>query len=336
MSTIIHQSPRDILALVQDRLQQLGSRSDRTGLHWQCPIHDDHTPSLSLSPGANGLRIKCWAGCSHRDILSVLGLHNWELNWEYTRRDETIRPWEPSVRIDRPLAGQRNRQRQVAAGLRGGALTKFLTDCFGEAIMDRPVEYPIKDGWAKWVYCHADGSVAYEKFRYVDPLIRRRRFVIRSRSDGAKWVWRRLGEPLLYRGEHLAHIERSDPLIIVEGEKDVNSLESLAKRTEWANSRGYVPRSIGFHPPILGHFLTSGGCSSWQDSFGQFFADRAEVWLWPDADPAGESLIPRVRHSIPHVRVLQGYPGGAKDTSEWMEQGWELGQMMAYARSHAD
>ncbi|MEI8221886.1 MAG: CHC2 zinc finger domain-containing protein, partial [bacterium] len=44
-----------------------------------CPAHDDSNPSLSLSPGKNGLTVwKCFAGCSQADVQDALhGLGLW-------------------------------------------------------------------------------------------------------------------------------------------------------------------------------------------------------------------------------------------------------------------
>ena len=38
----------------------------------RCPVHDDHTPSLSLADGKRGLLLRCWAGCDVRDVLAEL------------------------------------------------------------------------------------------------------------------------------------------------------------------------------------------------------------------------------------------------------------------------
>lgn len=47
----------------------------QTGRHWmaKCPVHDDRTPSLSLSDSEQGLLlVNCFAGCEARDIITAL------------------------------------------------------------------------------------------------------------------------------------------------------------------------------------------------------------------------------------------------------------------------
>ena len=49
----------------------------RSGAGWtvQCPAHDDHTPSLTISTGDGGRTLlKCHAGCKTDDVLSKIGL----------------------------------------------------------------------------------------------------------------------------------------------------------------------------------------------------------------------------------------------------------------------
>ncbi len=40
-----------------------------------CPAHDDKHPTLAISETAQGvLLLKCWAGCSTKEIVSAIGL----------------------------------------------------------------------------------------------------------------------------------------------------------------------------------------------------------------------------------------------------------------------
>ena len=44
----------------------------KTGNGWtaQCPLHDDQTPSLSISAGKDGkVLVHCHAGCNQRDVF---------------------------------------------------------------------------------------------------------------------------------------------------------------------------------------------------------------------------------------------------------------------------
>nr|WP_225780484.1 virulence-associated protein E [Pseudomonas sp. Marseille-Q3773] len=40
-----------------------------------CPAHDDKHPSLAISETSDGvILLKCWAGCTTREIVSAIGL----------------------------------------------------------------------------------------------------------------------------------------------------------------------------------------------------------------------------------------------------------------------
>lgn len=60
----------------EDLLSRLEDVRPRRAGRWvsRCPAHADHTPSLSISEGDQGILLKCWAGCSVADIVGTLGL----------------------------------------------------------------------------------------------------------------------------------------------------------------------------------------------------------------------------------------------------------------------
>ena len=60
-------------------LERAGCHPKQTGDRWQahCPAHEDSTPSLSITQGhTQDILIKCFAGCSWKDVLGKLGLYN--------------------------------------------------------------------------------------------------------------------------------------------------------------------------------------------------------------------------------------------------------------------
>ena len=61
---------------VTEALARHGSkRSSGAGTHWQCPAHDDQTPSLGVSESDDGnALVKCHAGCPTEEVLRKLGL----------------------------------------------------------------------------------------------------------------------------------------------------------------------------------------------------------------------------------------------------------------------
>lgn len=42
--------------------------------HCQCPAHDDHSPSLRGTTRNGRLLLRCWAGCTVKDVLGAMGL----------------------------------------------------------------------------------------------------------------------------------------------------------------------------------------------------------------------------------------------------------------------
>lgn len=61
------------LETVLDRLQ----KPRKSGKGWTacCPAHQDKSPSLAVSEGADGrVLLKCWAGCDYADIMASIGL----------------------------------------------------------------------------------------------------------------------------------------------------------------------------------------------------------------------------------------------------------------------
>ncbi len=65
------------LEILTDALHAAGSRASRAGggQVFQCPAHEDGTPSLSVNAGmAKDVVFKCHAGCEPDDVLAALGL----------------------------------------------------------------------------------------------------------------------------------------------------------------------------------------------------------------------------------------------------------------------
>lgn len=51
-----------------------GIRETANGVMARCPAHDDHNPSLSITPNATGVLLNCFAGCATEEIVCALGL----------------------------------------------------------------------------------------------------------------------------------------------------------------------------------------------------------------------------------------------------------------------
>jgi len=68
------------LARVVAALEEAGCRRGGPRGDWQCPAHEDHTPSLSVHQGHDGRALlHCHAGCAPEQVAAVLGLTMREL-----------------------------------------------------------------------------------------------------------------------------------------------------------------------------------------------------------------------------------------------------------------
>jgi hypothetical protein len=65
----------------------------RSGQRWvaRCPAHQDKNPSLSIREGERGLLLKCWAGCTIKEICDALRLPINEIFFDIHVAPEEIR-----------------------------------------------------------------------------------------------------------------------------------------------------------------------------------------------------------------------------------------------------
>ncbi len=71
---------------ILDKLLERLSGVTPIGNSWKalCPAHADQRPSLNIKPGYRGILLKCWAGCSLRDIVSAIGLQESDIFFDKT------------------------------------------------------------------------------------------------------------------------------------------------------------------------------------------------------------------------------------------------------------
>ena len=70
-----------------ETIASLGGRKTGNGWIAQCPLHDDQTPSLSISAGRDGkVLVHCHAGCNQRDVFIAV-LRNRGLCGKHKRKD---------------------------------------------------------------------------------------------------------------------------------------------------------------------------------------------------------------------------------------------------------
>jgi hypothetical protein len=252
----------------------------------RCPVHEDRTPSLSISEGREGIVLKCHAGCETEDIVAAVGLQMADLFYDVSR---------PQKNEDPPL---RKTTRSGAA---------LRTDNFQpDAPSDRQVD-------AIYDYTDAEGQLLYQVVRYTNKDFLQRR----PDGDGG-WIWDLEGiTPVLYRlPDLLAAIKQHLPVIVVEGEKDVETLRAA----------GAVATT------------SSGGAGKWRSEYAAYF-EGAVVVVLRDYDEPGR------KHRLDIAESLYGHalsllcpdlPGltekpGSKDVTDWFAMGHTLDELMTLA-----
>ncbi len=184
----------------------------KTGDGWiaKCPAHNDRNPSLSVKEGGNGRTLlKCFAGCSFDDIVKAAGLEPSELSGNDTGSTSTRKPAAAKKPRGRPKSTVRQRFR----------FDKSVSDRF-----ERIFEYTDEEGKALYRVCRD----------------KKKRFLQCSHIEGLEWSWGLVQNQkmVLYEIQTLPDaIQRSEPIYIVEGEKDVHSLQKIGF-TATCNAQG--------------------------------------------------------------------------------------------------
>ncbi len=146
-------------------------------------------------------------------------------------------------------------------------------------------------------YTDEKGNLLFQVVRYEPKGFAQRR------PDGKEeWVWNLNGiKRVLYRLQEL--IKGSDPVFVVEGEKDADRLIKLG----------------------LTATTNPGGSGKWRQEYNPYFQGR-DVVILPDNDPPGKDHGQKVANSlvdkVKSVKVLDlpGLPEKG-DVSDWLDQG---------------
>jgi len=263
-------------------LERLPDRkSTSNGWQAKCPAHDDRKASLCIHQEPDGkVLMMCQAGCETKDILAALGL-TW--NDLFPEKSQSA-PSQP---------GQRKKRNRSFAG-------------------DRRVV-------ATYDYVNEDGELLYQVQRTdTKEFIQRRRVI---RDNVAKWEYNIKGVTrVLYRLPQIrSAITEGRPIYLVEGEKDVHTLESWGL-TATTNSGGAM--------------------SKWLDSFSRTLAG-ADVIILPDND------IPGKKHAEDMGRSLQATAGRVRviclpdikehgDVTDWAAAGGTLEKLIALQEAVPD
>lgn len=239
----------------------------RTPNGWQakCPAHEDKVASLSIHTEEDGkVLLHCHAGCEPEAVLRAVGL-----------KLSDLFPEEKGT--SRGDTGRSKRRSRSA-----------------------PSDSSIV---AEYDYLDESGSLLYQSVRLDPKDFRFRRRVVTSTSAG--WVWNMEGvRKVIYRlPEVMAAVGDGRPVFIVEGEKDVHTLERL----------GLVAT------------CNPGGAGKWLKSYAPSFR-LADVVILPDNDPPGrdhaEMVAKTLKGHAKRIRVVRLSDLPPKgDVTDWVEAG---------------
>lgn len=163
---------------------------------------------------------------------------------------------------------------------------------------------------ATYDYTDAAGKLLFQVVRF-EP----KKFCQRRPDGSGGWVWNLKGVKVVpYRlPQLLAAKAAGRPIFIVEGEKDVDRLESLG----------------------LAATTNPGGAGKWCESFAEYFVG-ANVVMLPDNDEPGakhaQDVAAKLASSVSSVKIvnLSGLkPKG--DVSDWLEAGHTTDELLALA-----
>lgn len=245
-----------------------------------CPNHDDRTASLSLRLTDDKILLNCFAGCDYNTIVRSLNIDN---------RDLFVKDAEES-----------SAEKKKATGGDSGASGKQSKLKYKEVERYR---YELRDGIPMFVVIRQEAFDADGK--------KHKKFLQAKVSpSGEIQSWKMDGVQLLpYRLPQLREaIKSKQPILLVEGEKDVHSAEKL-----------------GFAATTFPRGAKSSGGEKVIDECADWF-NGADLLLCPDNDESGKPWMKmigkRLQTKAERVRWLD-LPGiGHKeDLSDWIEKG---------------
>lgn len=243
-----------------DLLTRLSSvTTTSSGYRALCPAHDDNEPSLSLRQEDDKVLLNCHAGCDTEEIVNALGLEMSDLFSDEV--DHSWKPWEG---------------------------TKVAT----------------------YTYRYAEGGPRYQVVRYENrnpshPAFGEKKFLQRAFKpehpeagkkgcpEGYVWGLKDI-DPFLYRRPKVVSaIEEEKTIYLVEGEKDVHTLEDC----------GLVAT------------CNPGGAATGNDPGRKFTHEMAktlkgaDVVILPDNDPPGlefsRAVAKRLYPKAKRVRIVE-------------------------------
>lgn len=173
------------------------------------------------------------------------------------------------------------------------------------AIIGRPVKGPTRlQEVAMYDYTDAKGEFLFQVVRYEPKTFRQRRRVVKMDGTSAAISWEYNIKGISRVLFHLPRVVAAEQVLLVEGEKDVGSLEALGY-TATCN-----PGGACIHPV------------KWLKNYTDALEGKRVVLL-PDNDPPGQKhadiVVQAIRHRVRELRIVK-IPVG-KDASDWIAGG---------------
>jgi hypothetical protein len=163
---------------------------------------------------------------------------------------------------------------------------------------------------AAYDYHNADGELLYQVVRF-DP----KDFLQRRPAPEGRWIWNLHGiDRVLYRLATLVAADPTEPVFVVEGEKDADRLAEL----------GLVAT------------CNSGGAGKWRQSDDSALTDR-NVFVIADKDKPGRNHAVNVADSsmarASSVRILELPGEHVKDVSDWIDAGGTKDELLRLSQN---
>jgi len=259
------------------RAKSIGTADSFSGL---CPAHDDKSASLSITLENDKILLYCHAGCNIDDVCVSLGIEQTDL---FAPIDE-----KQINRVPVPQKVERE-QIRMKANINFEGKVVFFSSKHNKKVTES----------VRYSYSDADGKTAYHVIR-SDPKDFRP-----MTPDG--YLDLEGVERLPYRlPELLQGVKESKPILLLEGEKDVDS----------AMAMGLIATTF------------VGGAGKWRDEYSEYL-NGADVVLIPDNDDPGrkgmKEIATKLHGMVSKIRILE-LPGlgtrlekHGKDFSDWSE-----------------
>ncbi len=234
-----------------------------------CPAHRDKEPSLSIKELEDRFLVYCHAGCDTQQVLGSIGLEIKDLF--KTNKNTLTLTWQEKVKVW-------HHQKK------------------GKLPLQELYPY------------HDDGmqEVLYYKARYQGKEIRH------FRVEGDKVIWKDVFKTIkktLYNKSALQRVrEQQQPIYYVEGEKDVQTMETLDLFA-----------------------TTAGGATAWYSDLARYF-EGLDVIILQDNDEAGEKLSRQMLQDLcktaKSIKVVIPSDQAHGDVTDYMRAGHTKHQLL--------